>query len=81
MKNLQEFPHPAFSHHLPEREGKECIDFFSPKSCLHAQSHSFVVWLQLQREYDLRLLKRERQVELREHIPAFPTEAETPVSA
>ena len=32
-------------------------------------------------EYDLRLLKRERQAELRERIPAFPTEAETPVSA
>ncbi|MGA1560390.1 MAG: hypothetical protein ACO390_15370 [bacterium] len=53
----------------------------SPKSCLHAQSHSFVVWLQLQREYDLRLLKRERQAELREHLPAFPTESATHVSA
>jgi hypothetical protein len=40
-----------------------------------------MVWLQLQMEYDLRLLKCERQAELREHIPAFPTEAETPVSA
>ena len=38
-------------------------------------------WLQLQMEYDLRLLKRERQVELREHLPVFPTESETPVSA
>ena len=38
-------------------------------------------WLQLQMEYDLRLLKRERQAELRERIPAFPTEAETPISA
>ena len=53
----------------------------SPKSCLHAQANSFVVWLQLQMEYDLRLLKRERQAELRERIPAFPTEPETPVSA
>ncbi len=34
-------------------------------------------WLQLQMEYDLRLLKRERQAELRERIPAFPTEPET----
>ena len=81
MKSLQESPHSACSCFLPEGESKECIDFFSPKSCLHAQSHSFVVWLQLQMEYDLRLLKRERQVELRERIPAFPTEAETPVSA
>ena len=53
----------------------------SLKSCLHAQSHSFVVWLQLQMEYDLLLLKRERQAELREHLPAFPTESATPVSA
>ena len=53
----------------------------SLKSCLHAHANSFVVWLQLQMEYDLRLLKRERQAELREHLPVFPTESETPVSA
>ena len=53
----------------------------SLKSCLHAQANSFVVWLQLQMEYDLRLLKCERQAELRERIPAFPTESATPVSA
>ena len=53
----------------------------SPKSCLHAQADSFVVWLQLQMEYDLRLLKRERQAELLEHLPVFPTESATPVSA
>ena len=38
-------------------------------------------WLQLQMEYDLRLLKRERQAELRERISALPTEPEAPVSA
>ena len=38
-------------------------------------------WLQLQMEYDLRLLKRERQAELPERIPAFPTTLETSVSA
>ena len=32
-------------------------------------------------EYDLRLLKRERQAELLEHLPVFPTESATPVSA
>ena len=53
----------------------------SLKSCLHAQANSFVVWLQLQMEYDLRLLNRERQAELRERISAFPTESATPVSA
>jgi hypothetical protein len=53
----------------------------SLKSCLHAQANSFVVWLQLQMECDLRLLKRERQAELLEHISAFPTESATPVSA
>ena len=81
MKSLQESPHSACSYFLPEGESKECIDFFSPKSRLHAQSHSFVVWLQLQMEYDLRLLKRERQAELREQLPVFPTESATPVSA
>ena len=38
-------------------------------------------WLQLRIEYDLCLMKRERQAELRERIPAFPAESETPVSA
>ncbi len=53
----------------------------SLKSCLHAHANSFVLWLQLRMEYDLRLLRRERQAELREHLPAFTTESETPVSA
>ncbi|MEY3046464.1 MAG: hypothetical protein RL242_3306, partial [Pseudomonadota bacterium] len=30
IEQFEVAPHPAFSHLLPEGEGKECIDFFSP---------------------------------------------------